>query len=291
MGFASDLDWPERVPRLFDRCKRLEGSKHAQAWICRCPCHDDKTPSLYIYVGNSGALVVRCLGKHAACCLENILETVGLKMSELFPPERRTEGAYASRTKLEKEPEVKRVEVESYSYVNEEGRELYQVVRYEPKGFAQRRREPRAKNGWTWGLGEERRVLFRLDKLVRPDGSAVNDKTVFVVEGERKVVALEVLGLVATCNVGGVGMGWRPEYSACLKGRQVIILPDNDEPGYRHAEAVMGSLMRAGVRSVRCVNLPGLEPKGDVIDFLGFGGGIESLRKAAINSPEWRTYG
>lgn len=291
MGTTLDLGWPERVPLCFDACKRVNGSKHAGgAWICRCPCHDDRTPSLYIYVGSKGALIMRCLSNRAGCCLENILASAGLKMSELFPPESRPEqGAYSDgRQKLKAEPDIKRVEVESYSYVNEEGVELYQVVRYEPKGFAQRRKDATTKQGWTWGLGDSRRVLFRLNKLLGPDGEAKCNKTVFIVEGERKVLALESLGLLATCNVGGTGMGWRPEYSAALRGRQVLVLPDNDESGYRHAEAIMGSLMRSGVRSIRCVNLPGIPPKGDVIDFLVLGGDIDSLRRATIASPEWR---
>ena len=37
---------------------------------------------------------------------------------------------------------------------------------------------------------------------------------------------------------------WRPEYSAQLKFRRVAIIPDNDEPGLKHAEAVFGSLAR-----------------------------------------------
>ena len=46
----------------------------------------------------------------------------------------------------------------------------------------------------------------------------------YIPEGEKDVLSLVRLGLVATCNPGGAGK-WRDEYSARLQGADLILLP------------------------------------------------------------------
>ena len=45
----------------------------------------------------------------------------------------------------------------------------------------------------------------------------------------------------ATCNPFGAGK-WEDSFSIHLKGKKVIILPDNDVPGRNHAEQVAASV-------------------------------------------------
>ena len=52
-----------------------------------------------------------------------------------------------------------------------------------------------------------------------------------------------------------------------MQGGDVIILPDNDALGMKHANKVAASLWGKAKR-IKCVELPGLPPKGDVVDFL-----------------------
>jgi putative DNA primase/helicase len=85
------------------------------------------------------------------------------------------------------------------------------------------------------------------------------------------------MGLLATCNPMGVGK-WRPEYSELLRGRSVVILPDNDEPGRKHAAAVAADLLRVAA-SVGIVELPGLPTKGDFTDWRNAGGTFERFRE------------
>jgi putative DNA primase/helicase len=159
--------------------------------------------------------------------------------------------------------------VATYRYVDARGALLFEVVRFAPKTFRQRR--PDGRGGWVWSLGDTRRVLYRLPELLAADPGT----TVFVVEGERDVASLEALGLRATTNAGGAGK-WRPEYSEALRDRRVVILPDNDEAGRKHADQVARAL--AGVAaSVKVVELPGLPPKGDVSDWIASGGTAELL--------------
>ena len=165
--------------------------------------------------------------------------------------------------------------VTTYPYLSASGQLLYEVVRYRPKTFKQRR--PDGKGGWLWNLTGVDRVLYRLSELIANSG-----RLVFIVEGEKDADALSRLGLLATTNAGGAAGKWQPSYSAALAGRHVAILPDNDEPGRTHAATVAAAL--AGVAaSVRVVALPGLPDKGDVSDWLADGGtrtDLEALVKA-----------
>lgn len=227
------------------------------------------------------------------------------------PPaeDRRPEPRQAAR------PTGKRRIVATYPYNDEEGVLRYEVVRYEPKRFAQRRPVVSGSTSgpWVWGLRgqayfrlpgrsdwlprrsrderpaeevaefpEEERILYRLGDVL----NAIEDgETIFVVEGEKDVHNLQSLGLVATCNPGGSGK-WGAEYSAQLAGGDVVVLADNDEVGDKHAEEVCRSL-RGKAKRVRRVDLPGLPPKGDVSDFLEAGGDLAAIRGAVDGASDW----
>lgn len=135
-----------------------------------------------------------------------------------------------------------------YGYLDESGALLFQVERLKPKRFRQRR--PDGKGGWTYSLDGTRRVLYRLPELL----AAPADSFVFVVEGEKDVEALRALGLVAACNPGGAGK-WRADYNEHLRGRHVVVIPDADQPGRRHADDIVRNLLPVAA-SVRRLELP-----------------------------------
>jgi 5S rRNA maturation endonuclease (ribonuclease M5) len=116
--------------------------------------------------------------------------------------------------------------VSTYDYRNEQGELLMQVVRMEPKTFRQRRPDGER---WSWSVKDVRVVPYRLPEL-----AAAPDAVVYLVEGEKDADRLASLGLVATCNAGGAGK-WRKEHSEFLRGRHVVVLPDNDDAGREHA--------------------------------------------------------
>jgi hypothetical protein len=111
----------------------------------------------------------------------------------------------------------------------------------------------------------------------RPD-----DAPVWTVEGEKDVDRLRSLGLVATCNSGGAGT-WPEELNEFFLGADVIIIPDADEPGRKHAQRVAAALHPVAL-SVRV--LPDL-PQKDASDFLDAGGALEELLALADAAPEW----
>jgi hypothetical protein len=94
------------------------------------------------------------------------------------------------------------------------------------------------------------------------------ETSVFVVEGEEDALFLEALGLVATTNVGGAGRGkWLRDYNAFFRDRQVVVLADNDEPGYQHRQGIVRNLLSLAA-GVKAPDLPGLHHKGDVRDWI-----------------------
>jgi hypothetical protein len=169
--------------------------------------------------------------------------------------------------------------VETYDYRSAEENVVFQVVRFDPKDFAQRR--PNGTGGYTWGLDGVGRVSYRFPELL----AANRDETVYVPEGEKDVDRLAKLGLVATTNAGGAG-NWREEYTAALKGRHVAILQDNDEAGREHAEKVARSLYGEAA-SLKVVLLPDLPEGGDVSDWINAGNSVDDLLRIVDETPQW----
>jgi hypothetical protein len=170
--------------------------------------------------------------------------------------------------------------VARYEYTDERGKVLYTVRRHEPKGFTVRSTTGAALNQ----LGRYSPVAYRLVELLAADPSA----TVFVVEGEKDVDRLRAEGLVATCNAFGGGQGkWKRGHGRYLRGRDVVILPDNDRTGMEHGRAVAYALRRTAA-SVRLVDLPGLPHKGDVSDWLDAGHTVAELRVLAEATRRWK---
>lgn len=150
--------------------------------------------------------------------------------------------------------------VETYPYTDEGGKVLFEVVRYHPKGFNQRR--PDGNGGWIYNKQGVRTLLYQLPKVMLA-------QQIFVVEGEKDVHTLEKWGFTATTNPQGAEK-WRPEHSRFLSGKEVVILPDNDEEGLKHAKQVFDSLTGL-VTSVCILELPDLPPKGDISDWVHAG--------------------
>jgi len=230
-------------------------------WEARCPAHEDERASLQVSVGGDGRVLLKCL---ANCETSDVVSAMELAMADLFP----TGSSTSQKSRITAE----------YSYADEEGAELFQVVRMEPKDFRQRHRGPGGE--WVWRMGA-RRVLFRLPEL---RAACAAGGSVWVVEGEKDVETLRRLGLTATCNPGGAGK-WRPEYSSALAGASAVyVVPDNDEPGRAHAKAVAAALAGT-VKTVKVVPLPNGK---DAADFVAGGGTAEQLvaLAATVQAPK-----
>lgn len=237
------------VARVLEKFPNAKQS--GNEWIASCPSHDDRKPSLSISQGRNGDVLLKC---HAGCKTADVLSAAGLEWSDL-----------ASSAKSSNRPHSRIVA--EYPYHDEEGRHLFDVVRFAPKDFRHR-----ATDG-TWSMKGVRRVPYRLQQLLV---AVKAGRIVCVVEGEKDVHALARHGVVATTNPGGAGK-WLPEYAKYFAGARLVVIPDNDAAGRNHANDVARHLF-AVVKSVRIVQLAGVAAKGDVSDWLSQGGSIDELK-------------
>jgi putative DNA primase/helicase len=116
------------------------------------------------------------------------------------------------------------------------------------------------------------RVPYRLPQVLAAE-------TVYLPEGEKDVHTLESWELVASCNPGGSGnshlyTGWADYF----RNRHIVILPDNDVPGRKHAVAVATALLSVAA-SIRIVELADLPVKGDITNWRDAGGTLDQFRK------------
>lgn len=230
-----------------------------------CPAHDDSRQSLHVSEGNDGRVLTYC---HAGCSINQICQALNIEPRDLFPKKQK---AWSGK---------KAPVIATYDYHDSQGNLLFQVYRTADKRFFQGR--PDGKGGRVYGLDGVEPVPYRLPQVIQ---AVQAGETMFIPEGEKDVNNLAELGLTATCNPMGAGK-WRDRYSDHLSGASVVILPDNDEPGRRHAEEVARSL-HGKATSVKVLELPDLPEKGDVSDWLEAGGTKERLLLLAAQAPEY----
>jgi hypothetical protein len=236
--------YESRIPKLRQSGKELRGP---------CPIHKGMRDSLAINL-ETGTWFC-----HSGCARGGSIFDFE---AELSGTNGKTARAAVLAAVGRSEPE-RRI-VATYDYIDENGKLLYQTVRYLPKDFRQRR--PDGRGGWVWNLKGVRLVPYRLPAVLAAP-------IVFIAEGEKDVDALTDLGVVATCNPMGAGK-WKSKYSTFLRGKQqVIVVPDADEKGRAHAAGVMQSV-GAVATPVKLLELPGAK---DAAEWIERGGTLDAL--------------
>lgn len=295
-------DWPNCYDHVF---RAVGGSVRGQGngrWDALCPAHRDSKRSLSIGIGTGGKLLMKCHAPHG-CTLAAIVVSLGLGHDDLFP-DNAASGGKRDRT-------MTSVFVEAYDYRNRQGKLEFQVCRWSPKRFTQRRpnpafdpSKPRDKDTnpeYLNNLDGAQRILYRLpevlDALAKKPG-----RQVFVVEGEADANVLWKAGFVATTNPMGAGK-WHPDYTETLRGQNVIVIPDEDpvdtnlgySPGLRHAEDVCATLVGVA-KKVVMLRLPDPPVKGDFRDWwnrLATEGVSDADRRSRLielvrKTPDWQ---
>jgi DNA primase len=200
--------------------------------------------------------------------------------------------------------EPKRIVVAEFTYEKEDGSVAFAVERIQcqnadgsfvlkdgktDKTFVQKRPDPDRPGRWIYKITDEKGNLlvpivpYRLPQLVE---AIANKQTVAVVEGEAKVDLLRSGNVPATCCAMGAGK-WRAEHSHFLRGADVVLIPDNDDAGYKHVQEV-GTALHEVAKRVRVLMLPDLPPKGDVIDWFAASGTREELEALISQAPDWQ---
>ena len=230
---------------LIEFLPRLKGvtTKDGKQYHAKCPAHEDQHASLSVSEGDDGRILLKC---HVGCTPQEIVSELGLTINDLFSDD---------RTAPASKPEI----VARYNYTDIDGNLLNQKTRFSDKSFSWSHKE----NGkWTRGH-KGNPVLYNLPALK-------SSGTVYVVEGEKDVETMKRNGLISVCGAHGAGSGkWLPQYTEALKGRNVIVIPDNDTQGKNFAIETCNAL--AGhAASVKMINLIdewiNLPEKGDISD-------------------------
>jgi hypothetical protein len=89
-------------------------------------------------------------------------------------------------------------------------------------------------------------VLYRLPELLE----APFEEPVYFVEGEKDCDLVRSCGCTAVTTAQGAN-NFSARSCRPLKDRHVVIIPDNDAAGYKHAATVAGACMMVGAASIR----------------------------------------
>lgn len=249
----------EEIVSKFNNVKRKGNSIMAS-----CPCHKDNKPSLSLSF-SEGKTLIYC---HAGCRTEDIVDAVGLEMTDLFVEGKKNKTAKSWRDSLGSDVEA------LYDYGD------YYKVRYKNKkilyGYVQN-------NNFEWGMpAGVQKTMYNIEKV---KNAIKNGYPVYICEGEKDVDTLTKIGYSA-CTMGGTG-DWNKRYAEYFKGADVVLLPDNDEPGKKVMDTIKKDLKYYAHR-IRVVKTSEA-PHGDVTDWFNEGHTKEEL-KDLINETNESTY-
>ena len=209
-----------------------------------CPCHDDRKASLTVSEGDKG-IVLHC---HTGCVTEDILQKIGLSFADLM---------YEKQKPVTKRKFDFQNVVSTYVYRNGTRK-----LRDAHKEFIWQHRT--ADGSWKAGRNKAAHVLYQ---------AGIPQQTVYVVEGEKDTDNLSKLGLFCVSAEDGAGKStkWHDSYTDELKGKDVVLIPDNDSIGRQFCEDIAARISPV-TNSLRVIDLrklwSELPEKGDVSDLI-----------------------
>ena len=257
---------------LTDILQRLDGVHGAGTqYVARCPVHGDSKPSLSIGQGQDGRVLLKC---HAGCDTADILDALGLQTSDLFPETAPGQAFHPVA------PQGKQWREATYDYRDETGAATLRKVKMRhPDGGKHFYWLHLDGNEWKKGRGGRNPALYT---------SGIDGAAVLLVEGEKDVDSLKALNWPAATTPDGAGGKWQLRYTDELSGKEVAILPDNDEPGRKFAETAAAALF-GHAASVRIADLrklwPDMPEHGDITDYLTSGHAWEPVVELIISTP------
>lgn len=207
---------------------KLDHKRSGSGWAAKCPAHgDDRSHHLTIHESNDGRVLMHC---HKGCTFLEICNALEIEPKDTFPRP-----------------------------IGDEKRQQYHVRDHTGRVTAIHHREntPDGKkkvwwtepDGKTTGLGGlkgESLPLWGAESV----SSVPFDRPIVVCEGEKSAYALSQIGVPAVATVTGASGTPGAESLAVLKGRKVILWPDNDDPGRQHMQRIGKGLqgIAAGVK-------------------------------------------
>jgi len=245
--------------------------------MIRCPFHDDRNPSCSVSLrkrcyncfgcpkpGGSGPLrklLAKLTGSTNGDTIRRIAGGLG-KEVEFREPNSNSIATYDNA-------------IATYDYIDARGISLKQVLRLRDDENGKKRIIQRkwTENGWVPGIKGVGPVLYNAQHI----GIA---GTIAIVEGEKDADSITNLHLGGyggeTIGVtSGGSRSWNARLAKQLRGRVVIVMPDNDQPGEAYAVAVRASLDAEGI-TYKTVSFAGTGAK-DVTEYIENGHTAEEL--------------
>lgn len=223
------------------------------SFMVRCPCHNDSTQSLSISEGN-GKILLNCF---AGCRTEDILNSVGLEMKDLFsdkpnhttPKPPTVEYIYSDKLK----------KIRYYKWDNGQWKKTFCWKHKDESGQ------------WQSNKGNCKVPLYKQNLL----SDAPPNETVYIVEGEKDCDTMtdklhfRAVSAPNGATKNGAKNKWNSDYNSLFNNLNVAIIPDNDEVGRAYAETIANELLPCA-KSVKIVDLcnewENLKDKGDITD-------------------------
>lgn len=270
---------------------RITGGRYT----AKCPAHDDRTPSLSVWLGDKWVML-KCF---AGCEYDAIRRALDLDWQDLVLNEDEPQArkrpvtqrqwdltAWACTLRLQNEPEVlerlrftrgwaaKALEILNVGWdgsrltlpVRDATGKFHDGLRYDP--FSKQGRKVIA------GKGKSR--------LPWPAPESVDTRILFIVEGEGTAISMLSVGLRAVALPGSMltstkfsspgswrGTGWHRKWAERFtRFQHLILLPDCDGPGRALMGAARYDLQKAGVKATIVDLGPKTNSGADVADML-----------------------
>jgi hypothetical protein len=246
----------EQIAKQLGNAKKANGQ-----WVASCPVpghgkgNGDKNPSLSISINDDGKPLFHC---HGGCTQEDVFNTI--KDMRLLPELEERPDPLANikplpQIKFDQEWEYQdedrtTVFVKQRMKIGESGK-TYRLYKVDPDG----RRHPT--------LGDARIVPYKLPELL---DAKTAGRIIYVVEGEKAADALISIGVTATTAHTGAG-SWPEAITEYFAGANVVIVPDNDLPGWRYAQKAVEAILPIA-KNVKVVDLQLQNEKEDAYEFV-----------------------
>jgi hypothetical protein len=270
---------------ILDKLENVRGNGAKRTARCPVPGHGqgkgDRGNSLSANEGDDGKTLLHC---HAGCSLREICDALGIMEADLFsnpqapgpPHDRRPPAGKQSNA-----PEGRLVA--TYPYHNLDRQVAHETLRYEPKRFSQRR--PDDKGGW---INSIEGVVTQVYHRPEVETARLYGERIWVSEGEKDCEAGYDHGMISTCAPMGAGK-WHDHHTAMLAGAaEVVVIPDADPPGLKHARAVADDLYgHVGVVKL-LAPLPGCK---DLAEWFEKGHTIDELEELVEGTKPYRAVG
>jgi hypothetical protein len=262
-------------------------SERGDEYRAKCPSHQGESDdSLAVREDDDGKVLLHC---HTGCDFEEIVDALGLDMSDLFskngqasgagkpvgppPKEDRVAGTLSVEDLPGDSSEYMVFEKEDGTpyYIQRHKGAVYRVVGFDEDG------DPIL----AAGLGDIEPILFGLPILRE---AIATGKPVIHTEGCKDALTTQrQLGMAGVTS--GSCTSWKSEFVQDYEGaEEVWIVPDNDDEGCAYAQQIAQDL--AGVvPTIKIVDLPGLPEKGDLTDWMDAGHTKEELLELVATAP------